>query len=158
MNGGRIAQMGTPPELYQNPNGRFVAEFLGESNFISAELVNLSEGTASAKLPDGTIVHGLPIDVGDPGSSTVDVLIRPEKLDVHDAAPAEIEGMNLVSGTLDMVNFLGSELEYEVRTSGGVLNARSYLRFAASKRPVGSQVFLGFSYGDCMIFAKGSRT
>ena len=156
MNGGKIAQIGTPPALYQDPDSRFVAEFLGESNFISAELVEIIAGRATVKLPDGAIIHGRPIGVGASAGAAVDVLIRPEKLDVFDTPQTTAAGMNAITGTLEMVNFLGSELEYEIATSGGTLTARSYLRHASVNRPAGSAVHLGFAEGDCMIFARGA--
>jgi ABC-type Fe3+/spermidine/putrescine transport system ATPase subunit len=156
MESGRIAQCGTPPELYADPNSRFVAEFLGESNFVSGKLAQISAEGVRVVMPDGTSLSGRPIGpMGEPGSA-VDVMVRPEKLDVleqPDAAGHE----NRLPGTIEMVNFLGSQQEYEVRTSGGVLAARYYLRASSLPLELGSTVTLGFDAGDCLVFPAADK-
>ena len=74
MNSGRIEQIGTPSELYENPRTAFVAGFLGVSNLLEGEV--LGEGTL--KLSDGTIVRVPPEALTRVG--TVQIGVRPEKI------------------------------------------------------------------------------
>lgn len=148
MENGRIAQAGAPPELYESPKTRFVAEFLGESNFVSGRLAAISDGRASVTLPDGATITGRPIGIEGNEGSPVEILIRPEKLDAFAAEKYQ----NFIAGRVDMVNFLGSQLEYEVKTAGGMLAARSYLRSHSAPLAIGVDVKLGFASDDCMIF------
>ena len=151
MEGGRIAQAGAPPELYARPGSRFVAEFLGESNFVTAALVSLGGHEATARLPDGTLVSGSPVGLSGGPGSPVEILVRPEKLDVLDPLPAA-PPRNRIAGVVEMVNFLGGQQEVEVRTCGGMLAARSYLRSNLAPPPIGTPVTLGFAANDCLIF------
>jgi putative spermidine/putrescine transport system ATP-binding protein len=153
MENGRIAQAGAPPELYESPKSRFVAEFLGESNFVSGTLATISDGRADVTLPDGATVTGRPIGVQGDEGAPVEILIRPEKLDIFAADVHQ----NRIAGRVDMVNFLGSQLEYEVKTAGGMLAARSYLRSGSVPLAVGVDVKLGFASDDCMIFPAAKR-
>jgi putative spermidine/putrescine transport system ATP-binding protein len=153
MENGKIAQAGAPPELYESPTSRFVAEFLGESNFISGRLAAISDRRASVTLPDGATVTGRPIGVQGDEGAPVEILIRPEKLDIFAADTHQ----NRIAGRVDMVNFLGSQLEYEVKTAGGMLAARSYLRSGSAPLAVGVDVKLGFASDDCMIFPGAKR-
>ncbi|WP_342364081.1 ABC transporter ATP-binding protein [Terrarubrum flagellatum] len=154
MENGRIAQAGSPPELYEKPNSRFVAEFLGESNFISGALIESSGDRAVATLPDGSSIVGRAIGQLE---GAVDILVRPEKLDVAAGETIRQAGANRIAGCVEMVNFLGSELEYEIRTSGGALAARSYLRSGFAPLPTGSPVTLSFSSADCMMFSAARK-
>jgi ABC-type Fe3+/spermidine/putrescine transport system ATPase subunit len=128
-----------------------VAEFLGESNFVTATLVSLGEHEATARLPDGTLVSGSPVGLSGGPGRPVAILVRPEKLDVLDPVPSAMPG-NRIAGVVDMVNFLGGQQEVEVRTCGGMLAARSYLRSNLAPPPIGTPVTLGFASGDCLIF------
>jgi putative spermidine/putrescine transport system ATP-binding protein len=154
MENGRIAQAGAPPALYESPRTRFVAEFLGESNFISGHLDAVAEGRAIVTLADGLRITGRPIDLSGREGTPVEILIRPEKLDFADAQSHE----NRIPGRIEMVNFLGSQLEYEVQTAGGMLAARSYLRSGSAPLSAGTVVDLGFSADDCMVFPAANRS
>ena len=79
MNKGRIAQVGTPTEIYETPADVFVADFVGASNLIKAELMIADDGSARARLPTGDILQlrsGLPKLPAGP----VTLAIRPEKI------------------------------------------------------------------------------
>jgi spermidine/putrescine ABC transporter ATP-binding subunit len=153
MNRGRIVQTGSPRRLYEHPGSRFVAQFLGESNFLPGTVVSASAGEAAVALADGTTVRGTPIGRCD-RDAAVDILIRPEKLDCLDPGTEASGQANRIEGTIEMVNFLGGQQEYAVTTVGGRLAARFYPRVASATRSVGSTVTLAFSPGDCMVFSR----
>ncbi|WP_411037699.1 ABC transporter ATP-binding protein, partial [Shinella sp. BYT-45] len=76
---GEIDQIGTGPELYSNPATRFVAGFIGDSNFLDATVVASAAGKARLSLADGAIVDGVPLH-GAPGDGAkASLMLRPER-------------------------------------------------------------------------------
>jgi spermidine/putrescine transport system ATP-binding protein len=127
MNRGLLQQVATPSDLYEFPNSRFVADFIGS--------VNLFEGRLTVDEPDHAVVVApeLPapifLDHGVTGATggTVWVALRPEKIELRKrgegrAAPLLEDtpaGHNLVPGIIRRVAYLGSESVYEVAVEGG---------------------------------------
>ncbi len=80
MSKGKVLQIGTPVEIYERPNCRFVADFIGESNFFVGKLQSLTREEAVVHLPGlNTEVTGLPVSEGMVKGEEVVVSIRPEK-------------------------------------------------------------------------------
>ncbi|MGQ0570337.1 MAG: putative 2-aminoethylphosphonate ABC transporter ATP-binding protein [Armatimonadota bacterium] len=99
MNQGEIEQIGTPMEVYRTPLTPFVADFVGEMNFLDGVLVAPGRvRVAGAELQCG------PTD-GLPSQATVRICFRPEDLDVRDAGAGAVNAMPAVITALD---FLGS--------------------------------------------------
>ena len=128
MNRGLLQQVATPSELYEFPNSRFVAEFIGS--------VNMFEGRFAADEHDHSVIDakGLPtpiyLDHGVTGGrgSSVWVALRPEKIELHkrgdgQAAPPMDDappGHNVIPGRIRQITYLGSESVYEVGRDNGV--------------------------------------
>ncbi|MEU0660652.1 ABC transporter ATP-binding protein [Streptomyces lavendulocolor] len=121
MNGGRVEQLGAPADLYENPRTTFVANFLGTSNLIEAEVVET--GT------DVTVTAGggklrLPADRCGadtrPGGKLL-VGIRPEKITLAhaDDAGAIADGRNRVTGRIVDTSFIGVSTQYVVDSPAG---------------------------------------
>jgi spermidine/putrescine ABC transporter ATP-binding subunit len=124
MNRGLLQQVATPSDLYEFPNSRFVADFIGS--------VNIFEGVLKVDAKDHAII-GSP-EIGDiyldhgitgPEGGTVWAAVRPEKMELHkktevppkvDDAP---EGYNVISGIIRHMIYLGSETQFEVEIDGG---------------------------------------
>ena len=87
MNAGKIAQIGAPRELYRQPTDRFVAEFVGLSNIVAAELVEHSAGGARVRVFGQTIRSRRP--PRNPGS-TVSLVLRPEALRIEKTGGAGV--------------------------------------------------------------------
>jgi putative spermidine/putrescine transport system ATP-binding protein len=97
MNGGRIEQTGTPQEVYEKPATRFVAEFVGLSNFIPGTV----EGPGRFRASQGTVLQFRHDGVV---SSRGHLFVRPERIEVG----AQAEGLvNSLSGEIDSIVFLG---------------------------------------------------
>ena len=108
MGNGRVAQLGAPRDIYYNPTSRFVADFIGESNFVS--------GTASGgdvRLDDGSLVRG-PEGLTD-GPATL--MIRPESL--HAAAQRPDGDVTAMRGRVIGVSFLGAFTRITIETAAG---------------------------------------
>ncbi len=106
MNGGVIQQIGTPESIYNEPVNRFVADFIGESNIIPARMIE------DYRVRFDNIDFEC-VDQGFEKNEPVDVVIRPEDLDI---VPEE-QGM--MRGTVDSVLFKGSQYEVIVETVPG---------------------------------------
>ena len=121
MNGGRLEQVGSPTDLYDAPATRFVAAFIGESNFLEGRVVQAEGGRARVELP-GVGVVVAPVPPGAAVRHDVAVTIRPEKLVFAGELPPDdgTEGpVNDVEGTVTEVVFVGETRRYEVRLGGG---------------------------------------
>ncbi|MEN9679447.1 MAG: hypothetical protein RLZ57_576 [Actinomycetota bacterium] len=116
MNEGRIEQMGTPEDLYENPRTVFVANFLGQSNLIKGQIV----GTDG----DNNIieVHGQKVTVAKNRShsdgNSVLIGIRPEKIDI-DYEKEAADGNVLRGGKVVDVSFIGVSTQYQVEMPWG---------------------------------------
>jgi putative spermidine/putrescine transport system ATP-binding protein len=104
MSDGRIQQIGTPSEIYFRPRSRFVADFIGESNFLS-----VTAESGSVRLADG---RSVPCSVnGWNGGKEATLMVRPEVVRLF--APAEApEGA--LRGKILQSSFLGSETRVAV--------------------------------------------
>ncbi len=114
MNRGRIEQVGTPVELYESPATRFVAEFIGESNFLEGTVTPAEGGRLVLRTRSGSRV---PIQAGRAAvGQEVALFLRPEKILI--APEGEGDG---VRGEIAEVVYLGEATRYLVRTDGGDL-------------------------------------
>jgi spermidine/putrescine transport system ATP-binding protein len=107
MSNGRIQQIGTPSEIYYKPRSRFVADFIGESNFLEVEARSGEAGVA--RLADGRAV---PCSMnGSHASGRATLMVRPESIhlgDPHDAPEASLRGRVV------QTSFLGSQTRIAV--------------------------------------------
>lgn len=115
MNGGHIVQEGTPLEIYQRPANAFVANFIGQSNFLDGVIAG-----GSARGEDGGAVHvqtGLGVvqcraPAGLAAGARVVIAIRPEhiELSLPEGGPS-----NVLEGALETANFIGNAMDCTVR-------------------------------------------
>jgi spermidine/putrescine transport system ATP-binding protein len=120
MRDGRIQQQGDPTALYERPVNRFVADFIGMSNFLAATVEAAEAGRATVKSEHGLILSGRVTDrdatlsVGD----QVTVAIRPERMEVttDEATASSAPGMTAILGHIKQGTYLGDQTEYRVTT------------------------------------------
>ncbi len=119
MNRGQLVQVGTPSEIYEFPQNRFVADFIGTTN--------LFEGTVSGNEPGHVVVHsaeaGCDLIVDDVGrfggGQRVWVALRPEKIRLSkEPAP---RGVNQIKGMVWELGYLGNRSTYRIKTETGKL-------------------------------------
>jgi spermidine/putrescine transport system ATP-binding protein len=130
MNEGRILQQGSPEELYQRPRNRFVAGFIGSSNFIPAQIVSHDAATQRAEVEIGSGLRtiGVLTDATarpDPGTEAT-ISIRPERFRIEapsDGRPAS-SGWTHVEGRVSQGTYLGDQTEYRITTAVGDLVVR----------------------------------
>ena len=116
MSEGRFMQVGWPEEIYETPNCRFVADFIGK--------INLFDGALAVDAPDHCVIetphgrffvgHGITGSEGMP----VSVGVRPEKIDLQDGAPADA-AHNAFPGTIAASGYYGSFSMYHLDLDSG---------------------------------------
>lgn len=111
MNEGKILQVGTPAEIYDSPQSRFVADFIGTSNFLEGTLISENEVLLTIE-PSSKIVCAPTSDI--PLNTPVTVAIRPERIDLTTTPIAD--AVNLLHGTIQDESYLGTTLQYTVQT------------------------------------------
>ncbi|MBI4384624.1 MAG: ABC transporter ATP-binding protein [Nitrospinae bacterium] len=151
---GRLLQVGPPEELYERPNGPFVAEFLGESNRLKGVVYQKDGDTAVVTLVGLGRVKGVAREAWPPGRP-VTCYVRPEKTFLSLAGSGE-ESMNSLEGTFVSRSFLGNRVRYRVRLNNGetaqALVPMTQTAFPPSVLREGERVFVQFSRGDVRIF------
>jgi len=110
MKKGRIVQVGTPQELYINPNSLFVAHFIGESNFLEGTVADASNGSMEIELRGGFKVNA--VGKGLKKDERVVLAVRPEVLTVETGAT---EKENTLVGKVEKITFEGTFMRYVIR-------------------------------------------
>jgi iron(III) transport system ATP-binding protein len=142
MSNARIAQVGTPQELYEEPTNLFVADFIGDANILTGNLVGregeqglISIGSSLLSVPHRGQALG-----------PVQVAVRPDAVLLSDGAPTSAS----LSGQITKASYLGNHIEYEVASSIGVLFVVVY----GARTPLrpGREVLVSFAdRGVCVV-------
>lgn len=150
MNEGRIEQIDTPDEIYQHPKNWFVADFIGESNFINGNILKINTDNSVVKTFAEKEINGPKYKWMTAGME-VFVLLRPERLNIHIHKPMDVT--NLVSGTIQDELYIGNISRYLINIPdlGSVLNvelrnAQETFRFKS-----GQDVFVSWHIDDTII-------
>jgi len=138
MNDGRIEQLGTPEEIYRRPTSRFVADFIGDSNFFDATVAS-----DVAELADGSRVPC----AGGSGAATL--MVRPESIRL-----AGSEGA--LAGRVVQTSFLGSYVRVAVETACAEAPVIVALHDATSVPSIGEPVELSWAAGDGIVLEPGT--
>lgn len=133
MNKGEIQQVGTPVDIYNEPINKFVANFIGESNIVSG--IMKKDYLVSFDGMDFECV-----DKGFSDNQEIDVVIRPEDLDIVEL------GKGKISGVVDSVAFKGVHFEIDVKT-----NERIYTVHTTDYKEEGMKVDLDFYPEDIHV-------
>jgi spermidine/putrescine transport system ATP-binding protein len=113
MNKGKILQIGSPRDIYDRPVVRFVADFIGDTNFLEGEVVGRGNGAAQIKLPSGaTITASLADDVTPSGKVTI--VVRPE----HAELTADKSRAALI-GRIENIVYFGTDSHFHLRLGDG---------------------------------------
>jgi spermidine/putrescine transport system ATP-binding protein len=115
MSAGKILQVGSPREIYDAPTDRFVADFIGETNFLKGRIKSVSGGVADVETPvAGRITATVPQDFA--SDSEVTVVLRPEHATL---CPPDHPSTCQMTGTLENIVYFGTDTHYHVRLSDG---------------------------------------
>ncbi|MDE0556416.1 MAG: ABC transporter ATP-binding protein [Candidatus Poribacteria bacterium] len=134
MQDGVIIQVGTPREIYQFPKNTFVASFVGETNFISGKVQNVSNGAAAIETPVGTL-HSEAVYHELTQGTSVQCSIRPEALVIDGVQNGNNRAKNRIDAAVTAVNYLGRVEEYQLMAADIPLKAVHYNPGTEAKRP-----------------------
>ena len=136
MNDGEIQQIGSPTDIYNEPENRFVAKFIGESNIIEGTMIR-------DYLVEFDGVEFECVDKGFEDNEPIEVVLRPEDLDIVDKSLAKL------TGTVRSVTFKGVHYEILVETE-----LRTYMIHTTDYSEVGREVGLSFGPEDIHVMCQ----
>jgi len=144
MNEGRVVQIGTPREIYEQPRDRFVADFVGSTNFIAGTVSAVADGHAVVRSALGDLkVHA---GEGVEGNAAVVVSVRPEDIELSEREPTA-GGDNVCRGTVSGKEFLGDCLDFHVTVGDVVLLAKAH---PSLRTPTGDPIYLRMKADKCV--------
>jgi spermidine/putrescine transport system ATP-binding protein len=129
MSAGKALQVGAPDEVYERPANRFVADFIGETNFLAGVLEAREPGAAGAavlgvvRLSDGTALRAVLRDAEAAVGAAAAIAVRPEKIGLHPASAAVATGsapMSELRGRVVEAHYIGTDTRYRVRMADGI--------------------------------------
>lgn len=146
MREGQIVQKAPPREIYDLPNSKFVADFVGTTNFIDGTVLSSDEMDGYVRVDSAigliAVANAGGCGVGD----KVTVSMRPENLVVHETRPAGV-GHNVFEGTVFTKVFLGETLDFQIKLGEQIVLARVH---PAHKTLVGEPIFFSVDPASCI--------
>jgi putrescine transport system ATP-binding protein len=153
MDRGRVVQVGTPAEVYEFPQNRFVANFIGTTNLFEATITDCSSERIKVRTPD--LDSELLVD--DRGrfslGQRVCLAIRPEKITLS-KTPVSEPGMNCIKGEVWELGYLGNHSVYRVKTATGkllVVSAQNARRTSEWTIDWSDQVYASWSAESALL-------
>ncbi len=132
MKDGVIAQMGSPTEIYYHPKSEFVADFIGECNFLDCRVTGWDGENATAEV-DG---HPVQVKTDRPASGDARIVLRPEAIEIAD------EGQ--LPCTVELSCFMGSYQNYHVRVGNTLVKIADNCPIGRKTFKVGDHAFISF--------------
>ena len=148
MDAGRFIQTGTPTQVYESPNNRFVADFFGTINFFNATVVSTDPATNTlcAKLEKTGTQLTANSDVAFAAGTEITIAVRPEKIIVSQQRP-EGDHLTITKGTVEDLAYYGNRSLYRIRSQSGRIiqvSAQNYQRSEALVLEWDDEVFLSW--------------
>jgi spermidine/putrescine ABC transporter ATP-binding subunit len=149
MNDGKVAQVGQPEDLYDRPCNRFVAGFIGESNFLPAVVRDFEDDIVVAEC-EGVMVRAL-CPARPANGTKVTLTTRPERLRFADAWNGNAP-QNRMSVTVTEAVFAGERCRYLLRAADGTsIVLKEPSSAAIRRRQVGEQAEIAWSVADTIL-------
>ena len=153
MNKGRILQVGTPREVYEKPANRFVASFIGESNFFQGKIEESTLKSVSLRLWNDQVVSFSPEEKLYKKDADTTLMIRPEKLRLASQKPTDGDEIALPGNVVEAV-YAGDSTQYMVNLKNGEnIKIRTPNANGSAKQyfDPGNEVSICFSANDLRI-------
>jgi spermidine/putrescine transport system ATP-binding protein len=152
MNDGVVQQVGAPIEIYERPRNRFVADFIGETNFMEGEVLEVDAAKTTVGLGAGAQVLARATE-GLSSGQKVTVAVRPEKISLHSS---QSSGHINVPAVVEEAIYIGTDTRYKARVGerhhvvARVQNTGNALEQARPFQP-GDQVYLSWPIDSAMV-------
>jgi iron(III) transport system ATP-binding protein len=151
MNEGEIVQIGAPRAIYDKPKTKFVAEFIGTSNFVPAEVLgqDSGEGLWRVRCPfgDWTAFSEASLATG----AKVTLSIRPENVVLSETPTADGAAANLCDAKVNQKVFLGDFTDFQVRVGETLLFSRTHPDLLT---PVGDAIYVRVAPDKCVVLSE----
>ncbi len=150
MDKGRLVQVGPPRELYEAPNSRWIAGFVGDINMIEGRVSAHDDGRITITTDSGDVTAVGNVPVGE----QVCIAIRPEKVGLSEKQSVTRDSRNAFAGELVDVSYLGGVSVYRVRLDRGPVlrvSMTNTTRAASDSFAWGQRVTATFSPADCVV-------
>ena len=155
MSHGRVQQIGSPVEVYERPANKFVADFIGESNFLEGRINSISESEAKVFIHSLNVeLIGIPISEGLVNGDEVTVCIRPEKIRIVEE---DIPNQNTFCGKVANTVYIGADTHVFVNLYGIKLKVweQNFISRLHSKLyAVGQEVCLTLAPENTLVLKK----
>ena len=146
MQDGRIQQIGRPRDIYEHPASRFVADFVGTTNFIDGTVVDAGTAGHDAVIrTDLGPMHVASAHDLQPGANAA-VSVRPENVELSEAP---LDGPNAWTGVVEQKVFLGEAIVFRVTVAGRALLSRQH---PTLRTPVGGAITVRIQPDKCVVF------
>ena len=151
MSEGRIVQIGSPRDIYERPRNKFVADFVGSTNFIGGTMVSASSGNGRCRV--ATALGELNVQCVEnlAKGATVVVSVRPEDVELSEVEPAREADDNHCRGVVEAKVFLGDYLDFQVKVGESVLLARVH---PSLRTPTGDPINVRMRAEKCVAIAE----
>jgi spermidine/putrescine transport system ATP-binding protein len=120
MSAGRIAQLGSPDDVFERPRDRFVAEFIGTANFLSGRIVEAASACRRIALDHGLVWTSTAPSDAAPGDK-VTVALRPQKIRVMPQAAVQAAGPNFARAVLREIVYVGAWVRLVLELGPGAM-------------------------------------
>jgi spermidine/putrescine ABC transporter ATP-binding subunit len=148
MDRGRIEQVGAPADIYDRPANRFVASFIGESNFLDGTLIDDGAGDGVCLQYGSTCLRAM----GHTAAGAGAVMVRPEKIAIAEQVMDVSPAFNTLPATVRQVTFVGEVRRYLLETdTGSAIIAKEQHRFGATVHAPGDRVLLTWAVADTLL-------
>jgi putrescine transport system ATP-binding protein len=157
MDHGRIVQVATPGEIYEQPKTRFIAEFVGDVNILEGNVFGQKNGLWHVQTPSAEA----PLTIDDPdevlhSGQAVAIAVRPEKM-VIQRNPPDHGAVNVLTGAVWDIGYLGDWTVYRVKLASGAIlrvTLANRSRFVESPIDWDDQVYVTFAPDAAVILAE----
>ena len=145
MHQGKLLQVGTPEEIYEHPRTRFIADFIGETNFVPVTVA----GAGEVRLPGGEVVRAV---THTPAGTEVSLALRPEKVSLYRESETVPPGLNCLSGVVKLRIYVGAALYYHVDVGSATIRSRQENSPGMAQLAEGDQVCVAWdpASGDAL--------
>jgi spermidine/putrescine ABC transporter ATP-binding subunit len=152
MDGGRLLQVAPPPELYEAPSCRMVADFIGKMNLFSGRVIDVGAGALRIESELGELRFeraGLGPSGGE--AAEVGVAVRPEKIRLSQAPPPD--GLIALQGRVAQLAYLGDASLVYVETAAGrrITCRQANQRRGADTIAIGETCWVAWEPADCLL-------
>jgi spermidine/putrescine transport system ATP-binding protein len=149
MSEGKAVQIGSPSDIYYHPRNRFVADFIGESNFFAGRVVDYADRQVSVDVPGFEHPVRVPFTESVSKNQEVIVMIRPERIAVSSEPPKNND--NVGKGVLTTTSFMGMYTQLHVQLGDTLTNIFSPNQTEATQdwhSRMGQHIFVSWSIHD----------